>query len=85
MEIQPQQLINPGVYEYTDERRQRLERFKEAVRRSHFLEADEKIRWTMTAYLLKDDQLSEAEKMIISADLNYMLIHQKLEVLQPKG
>lgn len=85
MEISPAQLINPGIFEYDDTRRKKIERFKEAVRRAKFLSDDQRKRWKVMGYLLSTQELGEAENLIIAEDLHRLRMQQKLEKLSARG
>lgn len=85
MQITPRQLINPGVIEYDEKRRNALERFKEAVRKAEFLKDPEKNNWTILGYLLTNEQLAEAEKLILNEDLRRLRIRKQLEILKSQS
>lgn len=82
MNIQPQQLVNPGIYEYDKKRHEKMARYKEAVRRAMFLNKEEKENWKTLGYLLTTEQLIEAEKLIINEDLK-RLKKQAIERISP--
>ncbi len=86
MNIKPDQFVNPGVIEYDKKRRERLERFKKAVKRALFLNDDEKQNWITLGYLLTNHQLEEAEQLIINQDLSRLKARQQIEKIkkQPK-
>lgn len=84
MKIPARQLINPGVLKEDKKRREKRDRFKEAVRRARFLNSDEKRNWTLLGYLLTNKQLEAAERLIISENLRRLKIKQKLEKIKPK-
>lgn len=81
MEITARQLINPGVAELDQKRREAIARFKEAVVHAKFLGENEKLNWTYLGYLLNSEQLIEAQKLIINQDLKYL---RKFEIIQNK-
>lgn len=84
MKIDPKQFINPGALAYDEKRRKAHNRFKEAVRRARFLNKSEKRNWTLMGYILRADQLQNAERLIISEDLRRLQLKYKLERIKPK-
>ena len=84
MEISPKQLINPGVLKMDEERREAISRFKDAVHRAKFLNANEKQNWVLLSYLLTGDQLTEGQKLIINEDLRQLKMAQKIEIVPSK-
>lgn len=83
MHIQPQQVVNPGVYEYDEKYKKQLRRFERAVERSSFLNEKEKLHWMMMGSILSTKQLLEAERIIIGEDLKRLHTRQKLSRLKP--
>jgi hypothetical protein len=85
MQITARQLINPGVIEYDEKRRNALERFKQAVNRAGFLKNPEKDNWMIMGYLLTTEQLTEAEKLILNEDLRRLHTREQLEILKSQS
>jgi len=84
MHITQQQFINPGVLELTKKRQEALDRYKTAVNRAGFLKKAEKDNWIMLGYLLTNEQLIEAEKLILNEDLRRLKVRGQLERIKPK-
>ena len=84
MHITQQQFINPGVLELTKKRQEVLDRYKSAVKRAKFLDTKEKDNWIMMGYLLTNEQLTEAERLIINEDLRRLKVRGQLERIKPK-
>ena len=84
MNFIPQEPFNPGIIEYDEKRHKQIQRFKEAVERAKFLNKSEKRNWTLLGYLLTNQQLLKAERLIISEDLRRMKVKKELEVIKPK-
>jgi hypothetical protein len=84
MEITARQLINPGILKMDEERIKAISRFKDAVHRSKFLNANEKRHWVLLSYLLNGDQLMEGQKLIINEDLRQLRMAQKIEIISSK-
>ena len=68
---------------YTEERKKRQQRYQEAIKRAHFLEAEEKKHWALLGYILTNDQLQEAEHLIIDEDLRRLATQEQLEKIKP--
>jgi hypothetical protein len=85
MQITPRQLINPGVIEYDEKRRDALECFKDAVKKAEFLKDPEKNNWTILGYLLTNEQLAEAQKLILNEDMRRLHTREQLEVLKAQS
>ena len=83
MQITNQQLTNPGIFDASEKRIKQLNRFKEAIKRSRFLNEKEKGNWTLLGYILTESQLLEAERLIITEDLRQLKIRQDLEKIKP--
>jgi|GEM_PF-2003085 len=84
MNINPAQLVNPGVFDYDKKRHEKMTRYKTAVKRAMFLNKDEKRNWVTLGYILSNKQLEEAEKLIINEDLKRLKRKQALERIKPK-
>lgn len=83
MKIDPKQITNPGIFDYDQRRKEKIERYKGAVKRAMFLSDDEKKNWMVLGYILTDNQLQEAEKLIINQDLKRLKNKQILEKIKP--
>jgi len=83
MQINPQQFINPGVIDYDQKRHEKIMLFKDAVKRSRFLNDDEKRHWIVLGYLLTNKQLDEVQKLIINEDLKRLKMKESLEKIKP--
>jgi len=83
MNIQPQQIINPGAYAYDDERRKLLADYGRAVANARFLSEDEKLKWKSLRYYLNNRQLEESLNAIIAENLKKLYIKEQLETLKP--
>ena len=79
-----QQIVNPSILDYTKKRQESLSRYKDAVGRAGFLNQSERDNWIMLGYLLTDEQLVEAEKLIINEDMRRLKIRGQLERIKPK-
>lgn len=84
MHITQQQFTHPGVLELTKKRHDALEHYKKAVDCAGFLKKAEKDNWIMLGYLLTNEQLTEAEKLIINEDLRRLKVRGQLERIKPK-
>ena len=83
MKIDPKQIINPSIFTYNEKRNEKITRYKKAVKRAMFLSEDEKRNWIVLSYLLTNDQLNEAERLIINQDLKRLKKKQALEKIKP--
>ncbi|MBN2306751.1 hypothetical protein JXD20_02090 [Candidatus Peregrinibacteria bacterium] len=77
--------MHPAGIIYTEERKKNHQRYLEAVKRSHFLEAKEKKYWELLGYMLTSDQLKEAEHLIIDEDLRRLATQEQLEKIKPSS
>ena len=78
-----QQIVGPGALVYDEQRRNKLGRYKEAVRRAGFLSNRDKENWYLLAHIMTTDQLREGEQIIINEDLRRLRIKYKLEKIKP--
>ncbi len=83
MRIDPKQITNPGIFDYDKKRQKRMERYKGAVKRAMFLNDEERGNWIVLGYMLTDEQLEEAERLIINQDLKRFKKRQALEKIKP--
>ncbi|MCK5612999.1 hypothetical protein KAR91_64595 [Candidatus Pacearchaeota archaeon] len=83
MRIDPKQITNPGIFDYDQKRKEKMNRYKGAVKRAMFLNDEEKGNWIVLGYMLTDEQLEEAEKLIINQDLKRFKKRQALEKIKP--
>jgi hypothetical protein len=72
-------VLNPGRIEYDRKRREKIERYKTAVKRARFLDEDEKRNWIVMGSILNTEQLEEAENLIIDEDLARLKERRKIE------
>lgn len=84
MKIPTAQLINPGIYEYSDKRKKQQERLKKAIQKADFLTEEEKKDWTVLGYMLSTPQLAEMEQTILKKELHLLKIKHQLEKLKNK-
>jgi len=68
---------------YSEERKKKQLRYKEAVKRAHFLSSADKKNWSLLGYMLTTEQLAEAERLIIDEDLRRLATQEKLERIKP--
>ena len=83
MDIPQQQIINPGILDLTEKRQKKLNNYKKAVNRAGFLNNSEKSNWITLGYLLTDEQLAEAQQLIINEDLRRLKIRKQLNRIKP--
>lgn len=84
MKISPTIINNPGIYEHNDKRRKALSKFKDTVKKSKFLDKEQKKNWTLLGYYLKTPELNKTERSILQENLRRLKIQHKLERLKRK-
>ncbi|MBN2096165.1 hypothetical protein JW752_02065 [Candidatus Peregrinibacteria bacterium] len=84
MNIPTQQLISPGAIDYDQKRHNAQTRYQKAVEKAQFLTDRQKEEWALLGYSLENDQLKEAEQLIISKNLSHLKTRHQLEKLKPK-
>lgn len=84
MEISPSIINNPGIFEHDDKRRKALSKFKDIVKKSKFLDKEQKKNWSLLGYYLSTPDLNKAERSILQENLRRLKIQHKLERLKRK-
>lgn len=68
---------------YDQTRHNTLLRFNQAVRRAGFLTDKEKINWYVMGVSLTNEELQQAERVIINEDLRILKVRGQLQKIKP--